>query len=376
MRERARFPYATLIIVLLIIGASVGALYYFSGAEVQVTPNVVSASVQSSFTATQGSGDLPYEIVSTAKVATQSVQGSGTRQVSSSATGTITVYNARAVAQRLVTGTRFATAAGLVFKIHKPLTVPAGTATKPGSVTATVYADQPGATYNVGPSSFTLPGLAGTALATEVYARSTASMTGGASGTVPVVDPATEASATKALQGALAPDLSASLAAQVPAGYVLLPGAATTTYAELAPAPSATTGMVDVKEQGTATAVVFPSAALAKAVANSVPGLGYQGEPVTLAGTTGLTLSSPTGLPDPSASSFTFSLSGTANVVYTVDPSRIASAVAGKTRSAAEVALTNYPEVKRAILILRPFWRSSFPQDPTAIKILVASSTP
>ena len=131
--------------------------------------------------------------------------------------------------------------------------------------------------------------------------------------------------------------------------------------------------MVDVKEQGTITAVVFPNAALAKAIAASVAGLGYNNEPMTLSSTDNLVLASAGGIPDPNAtsSSFSFTILGTAPLMYTVDSAHIAAAVAGETRSAAEVALTNYPEVKRAVIILRPFWRQTFPQDPSSISVVV-----
>jgi len=193
-------------------------------------------------------------------------------------------------------------------------------------------------------------------------------MTGGASGNMPVVDTAIEASTRHSLATALAPELTASLQKLIPPGYTLLPGAATTTFQDLTAAPSPTTGMVDIKEQGTITAVVLPSAALAKAVAMSVSGLDYQGEPLSLLPASDLKLSS-TGLPDAQATSFTFTLSGTASLVYTVDSTHIAAVVAGKTSSEAEVALTNYPEIKRAVLILRPFWRQAFPQDPSQINV-------
>lgn len=365
-----KFPYATLIAVLLVIAASVGALFYFSSAKVAVTPNTVSAAVQSTFTANLSSGALPYEIITAQKIATQSVKSSGTKAVTSPASGTITIYNTQTKSQHLITNTRFATTAGLIFRIRAAVTIPGGSATKPGSTTAKVYADQPGSSYNVGPTSFTIPGFAGTAQATQVYARSDTPMTGGASGNIPVVDSALEEQTKAALIKALEPDLLAGIQAQVPSGYTLLPGATKTTFEQLAPAPSGTTGMIDVKEQGTITAIVFPSAQLAQAVAASISGLGYQGEPLTLAPASNLTLSTQS-LPDASVSAFSFTLSGTASLVYTIDPTRIAAAVSGKTRSAAEVALTNYPEVKRAIIILRPFWRQSFPQDPASINITV-----
>ncbi len=372
LKPRApRFPTTTVVLAAIILVAAIGALFYFSGAKVEVTPTSVSAAVQASLSATQGTGDLPFVIVSTSKIATQSVTGSGTKTVNSSASGTLTVYNTSGTAQHFVKNTRFATASGLIFRSHTTLSVPSGTSAKPGSASVTVYADQPGASYNVAPSTFTLPGLAGTKLGTEISARSSTSFTGGASGTVPVVDSATESQAVAAMKQALVTDIATALSAQVPPGYILVPGSATTTYAELTPSPSSTTGMVDVKEQATATAVVFPNAALAKALAGSVPGLGYQGEPITLENANGLMLTPATGLPDASTQSFSFSVAGTANLVYTVVPDHIASAVAGKTRTAAQVALSNFPEVKQAVLILRPFWRSTFPQDPASITVTV-----
>lgn len=367
-----KFPYKMMLIIVAVIAVSVGALFYFSSAKVEVIPNAVSAAVQGSFTASQSTGVLPYEIITAEKIASQAVKGSGTKTVNSSASGTITIYNTQAKAQKLVTNTRFATTAGLIFRTHTAVTVPAGTTAKPGSVNVKVYADKVGDAYNVGATSFTIPGFAGTPQVTQVFARSSAPMSGGASGSVPVVDAVAESQARATLVNALAPDLIASLKAKIPPGYILLSGAATTTYQALASAPSGTTGMVDVKEQGTATAVVFPNSALAKAIATSVSGLVYGGEPVTLSSTDGIILTAPSGMPVPNASSFSFTLSGKAPIIYTIDPMRIAAAVSGKTLSAAEVALTNYPEVKRAIIILRPFWRQTLPQDPASISVVVA----
>jgi hypothetical protein len=114
---------------------------------------------------------------------------------------------------------------------------------------------------------------------------------------------------------------------------------------------------------------VFPNAALAKQLASSISNLGYQGEPITLSGTNNLLLAS-TAMPDPGSDTFTFTVAGTASLTYAVDSSRIAAAVAGKSRDDARTAIANYPEVKRAVIILRPFWRQTFPQDPSAITIV------
>jgi hypothetical protein len=366
-----RFPYTTLGIVTLVVATSIGALFYFSTAKVEITPSTVSAAVQNSFTASKSAGALPFEIITAQKIASQSVKGSGTKTVNSSASGTIIVYNTQSKSQRLIATTRFATSAGLVFRIKSAITVPGGSPSSPGSIKATVYADKEGSSYNVGPTSFTVPGFAGTPQESMIYGRSTSPMTGGASGTVPVVDTALEGQAREALKLALSADLESSIAKQVPFGYVLIPGTSATAFNELESAPSSTTGQVDVKEQGTITAVIFPNSALATAIASSVAGLDYHGEALSIVSTDNLLLAT-AAMPDLNDESFSFTLAGTSLLVYAVDPSRISSAVAGKTRSAAEVALTNYPEVKQARIVLRPFWRQTFPQDPASISIIVA----
>lgn len=366
--------YTTLIAIVLVIAASVAALFYFSSAKVKVTPNTVSAAVQGSFTGTQNGGALPYQVITVQKVATQSIASSGTKAVNSFASGVITIYNTQTQAQRLITNTRFATTAGLIFRIHSAVTVPGGTPSKPGSIAVTVYADQSGSSYNVAPSSFTIPGFAGTSQASRVYARSSAAMAGGASGNIPLVEASLEAKTRTALIAALAPDLIKDIQEQIPSGYLLVPGAATTTYQALASASPSTTGMVEVKEQGIVTAIIFSNAALAKSIASSIAGLEYQGEPLTLSSTNDLMFTATNGIPHQEVTSFSFTLAGTASLVYTVDSARIAAAVSGKTRLAAVVALSNYPEVKRATIILRPFWRQTLPQDPSAISVVVADT--
>ncbi|MFM2331172.1 MAG: hypothetical protein RLZZ26_679 [Candidatus Parcubacteria bacterium] len=366
---RATFPYITLIAVAVIVVISIATLLYFSKAEVDVAPSNVSAAIQSSFSASQAAGGLPYQIITAQKIASQAVKGSGTKTVNSSASGSITIYNTQSKLQTLVANTRFATAAGLIFRIHASVSVPAGSATKPGSATAKIVADKEGSSYNVAPTNFTVPGFAGTPQASQVYARSASPTTGGASGAVPVVDSALETQTRTALQAALEPDLLSSVQSQIPSGYVLVPGASLTTYQAVDSAPSSVTGQVDVKEQGTVTAIVFPNTALAKTIAKIIPTLGYNDEPITLASTNQLLLAT-AAMPATDTDTFTFTLAGTAQLAYGIDSSKIAAAVAGKSRQAAQVAVSNFPEVNRAVIILRPFWRSTFPDDPSAIKIV------
>ncbi len=119
---------------------------------------------------------------------------------------------------------------------------------------------------------------------------------------------------------------------------------------------------------------MFPSTALAKAIAYQVVG-SYSGQTVTVEKESGLTLAPIGDLPVPGTTEFAFGLSGSATILWQVDPTKISAAVAGKSRDSAETVLSGFPEVERASLVLRPFWSTSFPSDPAKIKVTVENGS-
>lgn len=366
-----KFPVGTAIIGLIVILLSAGALFAFSGAEVTVTATENPTSVAGEFIATASGGDLPFEVITVEKVASVSVESEGTETVNQSAQGTIVIENKQDVPQQLIKNTRFETPDGKIFRIRDSVTVPKAANGTPGTLETTVYADATGESYNVGPTTFTLPGLKGGATFTQVTASSKEAMKGGFAGPRPSVATATREKKGDELRAELTPAIDAALKAAIPEGYVLIPGASRMTY-EPQPDSAAAGGKVEISQKATATAVVFPSGALAKALAYQVVG-SYSGQPVTLEKESGLTLVPVGDLPGVGATEFAFSLSGTATVLWTVDESKIAAAVAGKSRSSAETVLSGFPEVERASLVLRPFWSTSFPSDPAKIKVSVTN---
>ncbi len=371
IRTGRSFPYGTALIALIVIALSAGALYLFGDAKVAITPESHTADINGPFTATAGSGDLPFTVESITKTVSASVPAESTLTAKDSAQGTITVSNAQTKPQTLINSTRFATPTGLIFHIHAPITVPAATATGPGKLTIAVYADQAGESYNVAPTTFTVPGLKGSAQFDEVTATSNTAMVGGFSGTRAAVSQSTDDTQHAILQTALAKSLQTDLNARVPAGYVLLPGSTLTSFQAL-PDTASTTSTVAVGEQGTLTAVVFPGDALAKAIAYKIAGT-YSGEPVSLGSVAKLILAPASSTDPTNAQTYSFNLNGTATIIWKVDTSKIAGAVAGKTRDSAQAILAGFPEVNSALLTLRPFWTSKFPVDPSHIKVTVTT---
>lgn len=376
IRSGRNFPYGTAIIALVVILICAGVLYAFSNAEVRITPTSQAVSVSAGFTATQGTGDLPYTTISLNSDVSKAVPAESTQTANDSAQGTIVITNTGSKTENFVTNTRFQSESGLIYRVHTPISIPAASVNGPGTLTATIYADQPGQQYNIGPTTFTVPGLKGSNAFSEVTAKSTGNMIGGFTGTRAAVSQATDDSAHAALKNSLATTLQSQLQAKIPSGYVVVPGASTITYTDV-PDTASTTSSVLITEQGTLNAVAFPEDAFAKAVAYSVVGT-YAGEPVTLDSVAHLTLTPSTSSSTPvqvtgstTVPTYQFNLSGNTTVIWKVDATRIAGAVAGKTRDSAQSILAGFPEVSKAVLVLRPFWASAFPQDPTHIKVVV-----
>jgi hypothetical protein len=370
-RPRRSFPWGTAAIALVVVLASVGALAYFSSAKVVIDPTTNTGTVSGTYTATPSTGDLPFALVNVQKTASESVPAESTVSANDAAQGTVTIYNTQAKAQPLIKNTRFETPAGLVFRIHDSVTVPAGSGVAPGTLNVTAYADSPGADYNIAPTNFTLPGLSGSPQFAQVYAKSTAPMTGGFTGQRAAVSQTTDDAEHAKLQSTLAGQMAGEVTPKVPSGYVLVPGAIFTTYATLPDAADASGG-VSVREQANATAVIFPADALARVVATEVIGNQYTGNPVMLKDVSGLSVKTTSSSTPVASSPFTFTLGGTATVVWKVDQTKIAAAVAGKSRTSAQSVLSGgFPEISRATLTLRPFWKSTFPTDASKITVVV-----
>ena len=97
----------------------------------------------------------------------------GNKTTQGLAVGSVTIYNETNAAQPLVKTTRLLTSAGVLFRLSEKVVVPAK-----GQVVTNVYADQPGASGNIGPSKFTIPGL-NEDKQKVIYADSSKDMVGG-----------------------------------------------------------------------------------------------------------------------------------------------------------------------------------------------------
>ena len=185
-KSRFLFKFIISFLILVLLGAF-GAvmLNRISTAAVNISPYKETLIVDSRLraranTTTDG---LPFEIAQLSAEESGLVTATGITSGGQKASGKIIVYNNYGSApQKLIANTRFQTSDGKVYRIKGAISVPGM-----GVLEATVYADQAGEEYNIGPADFTLPGLKGGPRFEKVFAKSKLAMSGGSSGNSRIV---------------------------------------------------------------------------------------------------------------------------------------------------------------------------------------------
>lgn len=181
--ERAKAPkpekrrlltlYAIFIFLVLVF---VGVFFWQRSRSDEVDYQNLQTNINSSvksysftvYTKGEGAGNLPVGALvgrTITKTVNQSKEfpTSGTKAVSRTTSGQITIVNNSTKSQPLVATTRFLAPGGILFRLRTGVTVPAGS-----SVTAEIYADSPSDLPEVKPTRLTIPGLA-SSLQQQIY---------------------------------------------------------------------------------------------------------------------------------------------------------------------------------------------------------------
>lgn len=366
---------AAVVVVCALAGLLLSTL--FAGATVTVYPKQEPVTPPATLTAKlhPAGGELGYETMTVTRSASTTVTASGTKQVSRSASGVITIYNAAGTdVQRLIANTRFEAPDGKIYRIHDSVVVPGGTKAAdgtitPGSATATVYADSPGEAYNRGETRFTIPGFKSDPRYDKFYAQASA-ISGGYVGPEPSVASADLARGTDTLKQGLSQAAQSSLTSQIPADYVVIPGSLQLTFSNTSQTPAGANNAT-LAQSATMTGAIVKVDALAAAVARASVSA-YNGEPVAFADVSQLTLAAAT-TTKPGAD-ITITLGGSPTLVWQYDQAGLKAALVGKKKDTFQAIVESFaPAISRAEAKVRPFWQGSFPADPD--KITVVSGT-
>ena len=319
-------------------------------------------------------GTLPYRVATDTRSATTTVPANGTKQVSRQASGLVTIYNAYSSAsQRLIANTRLATSDGKIYRIKESVTVPGMQGTTPGSVNATVYADSPGDSYNKsGSVAFTIPGFKGDPRYDKFTAKSQGAISGGFIGSEPSVSASDLSAAKTQLQKGLEQAVRESAQSSIPDDYIVLPNTLTITYSDIAQSPAGNS-TATISESASASVYLVSKADLASAIAKKSV-TDYAGEAVALTPDSSLNLSVAT---TSQQGTLTVSFGGSAKLVWQFDPNAVKQALLGRSKGEFQQVLSSFAPAVRCSgetpcsASIRPFWQSSFPDDPNEISVVI-----
>ena len=372
--KKSRFLFKLIMsfLILILLGAfSYVALDRVSTAVINISPYKETLAIDSKFRASVNLAfaGLSFEIAQLSAEESGLVAATGISSGGQKASGKITVYNNYGSApQRLIANTRFQTSDGKVYRIKGAISVPGM-----GVLEATVYADQAGEEYNIGPADFTLPGLKGGPRFEKVFAKSKTTMSGGASGNSRIVKKEDIDSVRASINEKIKKSLIETLSKQKPEGYVLFADAVKIEYAENSDNPKAgdSSGRsMAFKTKGSATGYLFKKDDLAKALTDNNSGdfkKAPKDEPVAVDNVESLDFNLISA--DAKNKEITVWLKGNADFVWVVDTAKLLEEIINYKGKDYTSVFQNYPAIAKAAIVQSPKWWPRFPKDKSKIKI-------
>lgn len=225
----------------LIFIAMLGGVFYVSAttkSKVDIWPKTENIILNKKITFREGynakdpavwrdAGLMPAKLAKAEKSAEGDYPASGSVKKDEKSSGKIKIYNAYSDAvQPLIAGTRFVSEDGKVFKLKEKVSVPGKSIINgksvSGEIEAQVEAAEPGPNYNIGQSTFSIPGFVGTPKFTAFYAKSASAMSGGFIGNVAQVLEADILNAQKDLSQKAGKDAIQAIADNTSSGYVFI----------------------------------------------------------------------------------------------------------------------------------------------------------
>jgi hypothetical protein len=370
-----------IIAIISVVAVSGAGFLVFRGTTIKITPREQTVvfdeqSIYSAYPSGQepDQSSIVYESISKDLEESISVEATSVESVEENSSGKITVVNNHSDSSlRLIKNTRFETPTGLIYRIRSSVVVPGKKGDKAGELEVTVFADEPGERYNIGPvAKFTLPGLktTGPEMYNSVYGRSDKSISGGFIGERPVVSRNDLDNAQSQLRARLEEKSLTVFADSNSDDLYVFPELIKVNYKSIPP-DFAEDGSVRVRETATVIVPAFAGELFGKAIANATSAdagdglisiLDRSSFTIQLINSDSLEIGKDI---------IEFTLSGNAVFVWSVDSEAITRDLAGKSKESFQSVLEGHTGVEESSAQIRPFWKSNFPNNAEDIKIII-----
>ncbi|MCX6747531.1 MAG: hypothetical protein NTW98_01105 [Candidatus Nomurabacteria bacterium] len=358
----------------------------FAKAKVIVDPKIESSPLNHNFSAfkdTNSDGVLPFSLVSLSGEESRIISSSEEKNVEEKAKGKVVIFNKFSTApQSLSKDTRLMGTNNKIYKTEIAVTVPGMVKADikkgikedlPGRVEVSIYADQSGEEYNSPAMDFKIMGFKGTKKYDFFDVKSNTPITGGLKGEFSFVSADEKTKVEGELRVALEEKLIKKITEEIPEGYILFKNATVFKTDDKKMDTVSKDKELPFVLRGTLYGFLFEEKSLTKKIAETIV-LDYDDSEIYIPNL--LDLSFITTLPVGITSylnikDIDFNLSGTPKVIWKVDEVKLKNALLAKPKSEFNHILTQFTNIGKANLILRPIWRRNVPDKSKDIKIIV-----
>jgi len=372
------------LIPLVLIIAGIVAYFTLPRAEIEIWPETEIKTFETKLTVDKEIENInflanliPGVIFEEEKTFSQEFPSSGKKLIEKKAEGVIRVFNDSRQEQILVAQTRFQPPLEKFrpsleigenpwFRTTKKIVIPAR-----GYKDVKVVADAPGEKYNIEPSTFSVPGLAGSPQYTFVYGKSFESMKNGLKKETPEVTQEDLKKAEKLLKEKATREIKDVLRDKIPPEFIVLEKATKTEILETFSLARAGTELEKFTFQIKAkiTTLSFKKENLEnfskEFIISKIPTdkkidqkslkIDYLPETINL-----------------EAGKILLSLNLEAKIYSDIDKVSLKQELSGKSLAEAQFFLQNQPEINRAKVKLWPFWVKQVPQELEKIKLKIS----
>lgn len=378
-----KIRYKKFFVLIPLILVAIGYLFYFTlpRAKIEIWPETEIKTFKTKVTLDQGieSPDfsaklLPAKFSELEKTFSEEFPSTGKKLLEKKAQGIIRIYNDYNSPQVLVANTRFQAP---LEKFQPPLekgenpwfkTVERVAIPAKGQVEVKVVADGPGEKYNIEPSTFSIPGLAGTPQYTFLYGKSFEPMKGGMLAKISQVTPEDLDKAKEALTGKAKNEIENLLKLDIPAEFVFLERALETKILETFSSVKAggETEKFNYQVRAYSATLLFKKEVLESFAKNFItlqisdsqklypPSLKIDYSPETVNLEVGKII---------------LNLEMEVKIYSAIDEISLKEGLAGKSLAETQISLENQPLITKARVKLWPFWIKRTPEEIEKIEI-------
>jgi len=379
-KKKGSFLPIFLITLFLILGYLASVL--FENTKVEIENKKQSFNIENKeFKASKDlNTDIPFEIMIVEDEEFKNITLSDTQEASTKSKGEILFYNEYSTTpQKLLSNTYIKDEEGKLYTLDKEVIIPGYTLDKdkkviPGTAEVTASSFLIGESYNGEPKEFTVNSFKGTTKLNKIYARAKTPFEGGVLGLVYVLNANDKGILSSYAATSFKNNLYRKVGAEIPEGYILYPNAISFTY-NINENSFFKDKNASVPINGSLSAVILKKSDLSKALINNLLpkisnkefneiqvlnldnlkfNFSVKDQPITK-----------------DLISVSFTLTGTLNFIWNIDPFLIQSKLAGVPKESVEALLKEDPGIKNAIVKLFPPWASNLPKDVSKINIKI-----